>query len=99
MPLSTKGTSVEVTLSDADLPNRWGAKVVDCTSNDLHLKVVTPPACPVGQWRLKVIAVKQGDQSRTATKVYSHPRQLYILFNPWCKGTEGGCHVVTLSYM
>ncbi|XP_069105715.1 annulin-like [Argopecten irradians] len=87
-PQPTKGTLVQVLVSEDSLTEQWGAMVVKHIDNDLQLEVMTPPFCAVGRWNIKVRAVKKGAESGSGTKVYSHPRPIYILFNPWCKDDQ-----------
>ncbi|XP_021352800.1 uncharacterized protein LOC110449942 [Mizuhopecten yessoensis] len=93
-PMPTKGTLVEIVLSDADLPKQWGAKIVKCSDNDVQLLVMSPPVCPIGHWNVKVRAVKKGGggESRRISQVYTHPKPIYILFNPWCKDDQVYLH-------
>ncbi|XP_060082318.1 hemocyte protein-glutamine gamma-glutamyltransferase-like [Ylistrum balloti] len=87
-PLPTKGTLVEMILSDADRPKQWGAKLIKCSSNDLYLEVTTPPSCSVGRWKVKVRSVQKTGETRPLSKIYSHTPHIYILFNPWCKDDQ-----------
>ncbi|XP_069102220.1 protein-glutamine gamma-glutamyltransferase K-like [Argopecten irradians] len=87
-PQPTKGTLVQVPVSEDSLTKHWGAKVVKRYDYDLQLEVMTPPFCAVGRWNINVRAVKKGADSGSGTKVYSHPRPIYILFNPWCKDDQ-----------
>ncbi|XP_033726364.1 hemocyte protein-glutamine gamma-glutamyltransferase-like [Pecten maximus] len=91
-PQPTKGTLVEMNLSDADLSKQWGAKLVKRSDNDLQLEVMTPPACPIGRWNVKVRAVMKGGERGSISKVHSHPKPIYILFNPWCKDDQVYLH-------
>ncbi|XP_069102902.1 LOW QUALITY PROTEIN: hemocyte protein-glutamine gamma-glutamyltransferase-like [Argopecten irradians] len=91
-PKPTKGTLAKVPVSEDSGAKQWGAKVTKRSDNDLQLDVMTPPICAVGRWNIKVQAVKKGGDSGSGTKVYSHPKPIYILFNPWCKDDQVYLH-------
>lgn len=77
---------MEFILSAKDEPKEWGALIQSQKDKTLTLKMMTPPTCPVGQWKLQIDMVKKVDK-KTAEFKYWQPGHIYILFNPWCKGT------------
>ncbi|KAK6174749.1 hypothetical protein SNE40_017970 [Patella caerulea] len=83
-PLPSKGTEVEIVLSDFDLPKEWGAQISKQDGNLLDLTIFTPPNCYIAKWKLKVDVLKKADRKTTIYR-YSHGEPVYILFNPWCK--------------
>ena len=88
-PRTTNETQIKMMLSDKDLENEWGAKIVKQSDSSIVIRIFTPPDCYVGKWKLKVTAVckkKIEGVEQPPTKTYEHPRPIYILFNPWCKG-------------
>ena len=76
---------MEFVLSAKDEPKEWGALILSQTGNSLKLKVMTPPTCAVGRWKLKIDVVKKGDNETTVYR-YNCKGRVYILFNPWCQG-------------
>ena len=81
----SNGSYVEFILSAKDEPKEWGALIQSQKDKTLTLKMLTPPTCPVGQWKLQIDMVKKVDK-KTAEYKYWQPGNIYILFNPWCKG-------------
>lgn len=85
-PNPVDGTYVEIVVSDADEPKQWGAKIRDKTANYLTVTIFTPPTLYVGKWGFQVDILKSVDGERTTFR-YNSSQPIYILFNPWCKGT------------
>nr|QVD39275.1 Hemocyte protein-glutamine gamma-glutamyltransferase [Schistocerca gregaria] len=50
----------------------------------LKLQVEAAADCPVGKWKLEVKTRLRGDTTGQAG-YFSHPQDIYILFNPWSK--------------
>lgn len=86
-PMPSRGSHVEFVLSAKDEPKEWGALILSQTGNSLKLKVMTPPTCAVGRWKLKIDVVKKGDNETTVYR-YNCKGRVYILFNPWCKDDQ-----------
>ena len=91
--MPSRGSHVEFVLSAQDDPQEWGALILSQTENSLKLKVMTPPTCPVGRWKLKIDVVKKEDTGTTVYR-YNYVGRIYILFNPWCKGRETILHLL-----
>ncbi|CAG5134108.1 unnamed protein product [Candidula unifasciata] len=83
-PLASKRTYVEFILSDEDIPNNWGAKIVSRQGNTLTIDVFTPSTCFVAKWAFKIDVVKK-ENTDVSVYRYNHKNPIYILFNPWCK--------------
>ncbi|XP_070173443.1 hemocyte protein-glutamine gamma-glutamyltransferase-like [Littorina saxatilis] len=83
-PKPSKGTHVEMILSDKDEEGEWGASIQKVNGKILIVKVFTPPTCFVGVWKFKVDVVKRKDENATVFR-YNHKDPIYILFNPWCR--------------
>ncbi|XP_064598834.1 uncharacterized protein LOC135465525 [Liolophura sinensis] len=84
-PLPSKGTLVELVLSDRDLPKQWGAKIKHVQGELLNVTIIVPPTCYVGKWKLKIDVIKRKPDERMKIYRYQHKNPFYIIFNPWCK--------------
>ncbi|XP_046369672.2 annulin-like isoform X1 [Haliotis rufescens] len=82
-PAPSKGTHVELILSDKDEPKQWGAKIKRQSDKVLTVTVFTPPTCYVAKWNFKLDVLKKKDDKKLIFR-YNHKDQIYILFNPWC---------------
>ncbi|XP_067649518.1 annulin-like [Haliotis asinina] len=83
-PTPSKGTHVELILSDKDEPKEWGAKIKKQNGQVLTVTVFTPPTCFVAKWNFKLDVIKKKDDKKVIFR-YNHKDQIYILFNPWCR--------------
>ncbi|XP_046550892.1 protein-glutamine gamma-glutamyltransferase K-like [Haliotis rubra] len=83
-PTPSKGTHVELILSDKDEPKQWGAKIKKQSDQVLTVTVFTPPTCYVAKWNFKLDVIKKKDDKKIIFR-YNHKDQIYILFNPWCR--------------
>ncbi|XP_069113007.1 hemocyte protein-glutamine gamma-glutamyltransferase-like [Argopecten irradians] len=90
-PLVSKGTRVELFLSKPDQQGQWGATLKEQKDTTLNLEITSPPSCIIGQWRIKIRTLRKATM-QPAKKVYSHPKPLYVLFNPWCKDDQVYLH-------
>ncbi|XP_060077070.1 hemocyte protein-glutamine gamma-glutamyltransferase-like [Ylistrum balloti] len=90
-PLPTKGTQVELILSDVDQEAQWGAKILEQKDMTLTLEVITPPCCIIGRWSLKVRTLKKANLQPSHNS-FNFPQPIYILFNPWCKADQVYLH-------
>lgn len=78
---------VRYRLSDEDFPNEWGAKIESCDENSIVLQVYTPSNCVIGHWDFSVESFLQ-DEDGSKVFRYEHQEPIYILFNPWCRGSN-----------
>lgn len=85
-PLPSKGTLVELVLSDRDLPKQWGAKIKHVQGELLNVTIIVPATCYVGKWKLKIDVIKRKPDERMKIYRYQHKQPIYVIFNPWCKG-------------
>jgi len=76
-------TSRETYLTDLEA---WGVRMVDAHGVDLSVEVRSPIDSPVGVWQLNVETNTLG--RKKAPNIYSYDRDIYLLFNPWMKGTQ-----------
>ena len=53
---------------------------------DLSVEVRSPIDSPVGVWQLNVETTTLG--RKKAPNTYSYDKDIYLLFNPWLKGTQ-----------
>lgn len=86
-PRKSKGTQVEIILSDEDKPNEWGAKIVSSRGKDLTITVFTPPDLMIGKWEFRLDVIKKDAEFFNRYR-YTHDDDIYILFNPWCKDDQ-----------
>ena len=84
-PTPPKGTRVALILSDEDKEKEWGAWILNNDAKTLSVRINTPPTCYVGIWKLQIETIKKADNKNIIFE-YIHDQDIYILFNPWCKG-------------
>lgn len=85
LPAIAKGTHVIIP-SVADLEDdRWEAKVVKQDGNRIKLSVNSPPTAVIGRYQL---TVETACASGQAVSKHNPANDIYMLFNPWCEGTE-----------
>lgn len=84
-PRQTKGTRILLILSDKDVDKEWGAWILNNEEKKLSVRINTPPTCYVGIWKLQVETIKKVDNKKIIFE-YTHDQDIYVLFNPWCKG-------------
>ena len=84
-PRKSKGTKVSLLLSDKDPPREWGARSLVRDGTTLTVRVFTPPTCYVAKWSFHFDTVLQKGESSKVFR-YTHPQQIYMIFNPWCTG-------------
>ncbi|XP_072297069.1 protein-glutamine gamma-glutamyltransferase K-like [Eucyclogobius newberryi] len=82
LPQVSKGTHVIVPLVDHLEDERWEAKVVQQTDNNIKLSVNSLASAVVGLYGLSVVTSSlKGDNHTT----YTSPKHIVMLFNPWCE--------------
>lgn len=83
IPSIRDGTYVIVPLVSEFKKNCWGAKIVEQGQNRVKLCINSVPNACVGRYTLNVVTHCQGGR-------YTSPcvpdNDIYMLFNPWCKG-------------
>ena len=84
-PATSKGTHVIMPLVEVATDPLWEATVVKQDGNRINLKVKSPPTAAIGRYRL---TVETNCASGRAVSVHDPANDIYLLFNPWCKGTE-----------
>lgn len=72
-------------LSDKDKEKEWGAWIINKEDKRLTVRVNTPPSCYIGIWSLQIETLKKAEKG-TIVFEYTHDQDIYVLFNPWCKG-------------
>ncbi|XP_049869719.1 annulin isoform X2 [Pectinophora gossypiella] len=80
-PSDDASAAVPLLEKGSESPRGWNA--VYEGQMDSHLMVAVTPAsnCIVGTWRLDIDTKLKSSSSSLS---YTHPQQIYILFNPWC---------------
>lgn len=76
-------TNREAYLTDLEA---WGVRMVGAYGVDLSVEVRSPIDSPVGVWQLNVETTTL-DRKKTPN-TYSYDKDIYLLFNPWLKGTR-----------
>lgn len=86
MPTLSRGTLVTVPLVDKSQNKGWEAKIIEQKDTRMKLSVSTLPTAPIGRYGLSVIT-----WTPEGSNTYSHKpkNDIYMLFNPWCKGKRG----------
>lgn len=64
----------------------WGVRMASAHGADLTVEVRSPIDSPVGVWQLNVETNTLG--RRQAPSTYNYDKDIYLLFNPWMKGTR-----------
>lgn len=83
LPTVSKGTQVNVPLVENLEDGRWEAAVVKQEGNRIRLSVNSPATAAVGRYQLTVETTCRGGH---AVSTHNPANDVYILFNPWCKG-------------
>lgn len=83
----TRGVNT-VTNNDAYLTDleAWGVRLIGAHGMDLSVEVRSPIDSPIGVWQLNVETNTLGRKKEPNT--YSYDKDIYLLFNPWMKGTR-----------
>ena len=72
-------------------PDKWAAKLVSERSGpngcDAVIDINPPATVAIGEWSL-IVDTKTKLDKKTKIYRYEHPDDIYMLFNPWCKGKE-----------
>lgn len=63
----------------------WGVKIVDVSGIDLSIEVRSPVDSSVGVWKFSIETTVAGNKE--APNVFQYDKEIYLLFNPWIKGT------------
>lgn len=77
-------TNREAYLTDLEA---WGVRLIGVYGVDLSIEVRSPIDSPVGVWQLNIETNTLG--RRQAPYTYNYDKDIYLLFNPWLKGTNG----------
>lgn len=87
LPDVSKGTHVIVPLVEDLQDSCWESKIVEQKGKSIKLSVNSHPAAPIGKYRLSVATRSPTGEAMTP---YSPENDIYMLFNPWCEGTNQG---------
>jgi len=86
-PKETDGTKIVLPLYGKPRSKTWSVEVKDQDGKQVTFKVKSSPKCCVGRWNVRVNSLNRNDQE-PALKEWNYPKPIYMLFNPWCKGTD-----------
>ncbi|WAR12501.1 TGMH-like protein, partial [Mya arenaria] len=70
-PVASKGTRVELILSDKDVTNEWGAWIESSKDALTSLRIMTPPKLVIGKWKLKIDVIKREDTKQTTYRYFT----------------------------
>lgn len=87
LPDVSKATHVTVPLVEDLQDNCWEAKIVEQKGKNVKLSVNSHPAAAIGKYRLSVVTRSPTGE---AMSPHSPDNDIYVLFNPWCEGTNQG---------
>lgn len=82
----SRGTLVSVPLVDKLENKRWEAKIIEQKDTRIKLCVNTLSTAPIGRYELSVITWSPKGSNTYGRKPEN---DIYLLFNPWCKGRHG----------
>lgn len=96
IPMLSRGTLVMVPLVD-NLENKsWEAKIIEQKDTKIKLVMNTPPTAPIGRYQLRVITWSPEGSNTFGPKPEN---DIFLLFNPWCKGMPGQKYGGSTSFM
>lgn len=82
----SKSTHVIIPLVDPLEDKRWEAKIVEQNGNKVKLSVNSPASAVCGLYGLTVTT---GSAKSETTTIHNCDENIFVLFNPWCKGGFG----------
>ncbi|XP_053204653.1 hemocyte protein-glutamine gamma-glutamyltransferase-like [Panonychus citri] len=62
--------------------NKWRAKILSVSDNQLLIEVYIPPTAAVAAWKLRISTKQNGSRN---IRSFDVREDIYILFNPWSK--------------
>jgi transglutaminase 1 len=78
----------------------WSAALHSDGGERITLSVLTSAQCIVGKWKIEITTSrKQETGDKKLIMSYTHPDHIYILFNPWCRGTHNRNNKSAVRYM
>lgn len=86
IPMLSRSTLVIVHLVDKLDNKSWEAKIIEQKDTRIKLSINTPPTAPIGHYQLSVITWTPKGSNTYSCKPEN---DIYLLFNPWCKGKHG----------
>lgn len=95
LPTVSKGTHVTIPLVEDLEDDQWEAAVVKQEGNRIKLSVNSPGTAVIGRYQL---TVETSCASGQAVSTHDPANDVYMLFNPWCEGTDTFCNTVSSSF-
>ncbi|OWF54544.1 protein-glutamine gamma-glutamyltransferase K-like isoform X1 [Mizuhopecten yessoensis] len=83
-PLQSKGTVVPVTKVREISPGKWGYQILGVEDKKVNIKVCSGSDAIVGRYQLFIDTTHKENDGTIETCRYSHPDDIYVIFNPWC---------------
>ena len=65
--------------------SKWSAQVTQVVGKSVSFQVLSPPNAPVGKYGVFVES-SLNKQEDTERRFEMEDDEIYLLFNPWCKG-------------
>uniref|UniRef100_A0A665X190 Protein-glutamine gamma-glutamyltransferase K n=1 Tax=Echeneis naucrates TaxID=173247 RepID=A0A665X190_ECHNA len=82
LPMVSKGTHVIIPLVEHLEDERWEAKIVKQTGNNIRLSINSPASAVIGLYGLSVTTSSLKGE---ATATHNSSKNIVMLFNPWCE--------------
>ncbi|ELU17782.1 hypothetical protein CAPTEDRAFT_227328 [Capitella teleta] len=85
-PRISKGTLIRMKVKKKLKSGHWSAAREETEGQSVTLSIQTAAGCVVGKWSLIItteLKLDKGQESQIMS--YTHPDQVYVLFNPWCR--------------
>lgn len=93
-PAVSRGTHITMPLVEVATDPLWEAAVVKQDGNRINLSVKSPSTAAIGRYQL---TVETNCASGRVVSAHDPANDVYVLFNPWCKGRETPRSAVSCS--
>lgn len=84
--MQSKGTVVSVQRVQELKPHQWGYEITSIEEKKVAMRVSSASDSIVGRYQLFVDTTHRNPQGEIDKYRYKNPDDVYILFNPWCRG-------------
>lgn len=83
-PMQSKNTVIPVTKVRNLQQGEWGYQITSTEDKKVSLKICTGSSCVVGRYTVYIDTVHRNNEKREEKYRYTHPDDIFIIFNPWC---------------